>query len=103
MNFIDDVILGMLILLAVAAIRSRDLLGATAITGAYSLMMALLWVRMNAVDVAFTEAAVGAGISTVLMLAAISRVGRMEKPLEERLDPEAKCVTSPPEREEGTS
>ena len=65
--------------LAVAAVRQRDLLGATAVLGAYSLMMALLWCQMDALDVAFTEAAVGAGISTVLMLAALERVGRREQ------------------------
>lgn len=77
---LDALILAILVLLAVAAVKERDLLGATAITGVYSLMMALLWVRMNAVDVAYTEAAVGAGISTVLMLAALARVGRQERP-----------------------
>ncbi|MDA1194158.1 MAG: DUF4040 domain-containing protein [Planctomycetota bacterium] len=64
--------------LAVAAVRAHDLLAATAILGAYSLMMALLWCQMNALDVAFTEAAVGAGISTVLLLAALTRVGTQE-------------------------
>ena len=64
--------------LALAAVRVRNLLTATAILGAYSLMMALLWCQMNALDVAFTEAAVGAGISTVLMLAAIQRIGTKE-------------------------
>jgi multicomponent Na+:H+ antiporter subunit B len=68
-----------LIGLAVAAVRLRDLLAATAVLGAYSLMMALLWCQMNALDVGFTEAAVGAGISTVLMLAAIARIGRRER------------------------
>jgi len=75
----DDLILAMLIGLALAAVRVRDLLGAVAALGAYSLMMAVLWCRMNAVDVAFTEASVGAGISTVLMLAAVWRVGRRER------------------------
>ena len=42
-------------------------------------MGAILWATMNALDVAFTEAAVGAGISTVLLLAAISRVGAKEQ------------------------
>jgi multicomponent Na+:H+ antiporter subunit B len=65
--------------LAVAAVRLRDLLGATSVLGAYSLMMAVLWCQMNALDVAFTEAAVGAGISTVLMLAALGRIGRREQ------------------------
>ncbi len=65
--------------LAIAAVRVRNLLTATAILGAYSLMMALLWCQMNALDVGFTEAAVGAGISTVLMLAALFRIGRRER------------------------
>ncbi|MDF1700991.1 MAG: DUF4040 domain-containing protein [Planctomycetota bacterium] len=68
----------LLVGLAVAAVRVRDLLAATAILGAYSLMMAVLWCQMNALDVAFTEAAVGAGISTVLMLSALLRVGAKE-------------------------
>jgi len=75
----DLLILLILAVLAIGAVYLRDLLGATAVLGAYSLMMAVLWCRMNAVDVAFTEAAVGAGISTVLLLAAISRIGRHEK------------------------
>jgi len=74
----DVLILAILVGLAVAAVRVRDLLTATALLGAYSLMMALLWCTMNALDVGFTEAAVGAGISTVLMLAAISRIGSKE-------------------------
>jgi len=75
----DVLILAILVGLAVAAVRARDLLAATAILGAYSLMMALLWCTMNALDVGFTEAAVGAGVSTVLMLAAIWRVGNKEE------------------------
>ena len=71
----EHLILAILVGLAIAAVRTRDLLAATAILGACSLMMALLWCTMNALDVAFTEAAVGAGISTVLMLAALGRVG----------------------------
>jgi len=71
--------LAILVGLAIAAIRVRDLMASTAILGAYSLMMALLWCQMNALDVGFTEAAVGAGISTVLMLAALGRTGRREQ------------------------
>ena len=47
--------------------------------GAYSFMMCLLWVSMAAVDVAFTEATIGAGISTVLMIAAVFRTARRSK------------------------
>ena len=69
----------LLVGLAVAAVRTRDLLAAVGILGAYSLMMAVLWSQMNALDVAFTEAAVGAGIATMLLLAALLRVGAKEK------------------------
>ena len=75
----EVLILAVLVGLAVAAVRVRDLMAATAILGCYSLMMALLWCQMNALDVGFTEAAVGAGISTVLMLAALGRIGRREQ------------------------
>lgn len=75
----EDLILAILVALALAAVRLKDLLGAAAVLGAYSLLMALLWCRMNALDVGFTEAAVGAGVSTVLLLAAVNRVGRREQ------------------------
>ncbi|MFV1958657.1 MAG: DUF4040 domain-containing protein [Planctomycetota bacterium] len=89
----DDLILVILVGLALAAVRVRDLLGAVAALGAYSLMMAVLWCRMNAVDVAFTEASVGAGISTVLMLAAVWRVGRRERPVGPRPDGAGRAVS----------
>jgi len=57
----------------------RNLLAAVMLLGLYSLIMATLWVVLDAVDVAFTEAAVGAGITTVLMLLALSFTGRREK------------------------
>ena len=49
------------------------------LAGIYSLLSAGLFTIMDAVDVAFTEAAVGAGISTVLFLGALSLVGHQEK------------------------
>lgn len=52
--------------------RERNLFSAAMLTGIFSFLSAGLFVLMNAVDVAFTEAAVGAGISTVLILATLS-------------------------------
>ena len=75
---IDPFLLILLVLCAVAVIEARDLLSATIILGAYSLIMAIVWVRLNAVDVAFTEATVGAGITTVLLIAALARTRRRE-------------------------
>ncbi len=51
--------------------RSRSLFGVVILSGAYSFLMATVLVAMDAVDVAMTEASVGAGISTVLLLGAL--------------------------------
>lgn len=68
-----------LVLCAIAAISLRNLLSGVVVLGVYSLIMAVLWAEMNAVDVSFTEAAVGAGITTILFVAAISRTTRRSK------------------------
>ena len=49
------------------------------LSGVFSLLSALLFIIMDAVDVAFTEAVVGAGISTVLMLSTLTLTSRHEK------------------------
>jgi len=60
-------------------IRLRDLFAAVMLSGIFSLLAAGLFTVMDAVDVAFTEAAVGAGISTVLMVATLSITRRRER------------------------
>lgn len=76
---IDFVLLIFLVICALFAVITRDILSSIIVLGAYSLIMAVLWTRFNSVDVAFTEAAVGAGITTVLLLAALSRTARREE------------------------
>ena len=73
---IDMIVLTLVIFCGLGALAVKDLLGAAILFGAYSFMMCLLWAIMGAVDVAFTEAAVGAGVSTVLMVAAVFRTTR---------------------------
>jgi multicomponent Na+:H+ antiporter subunit B len=68
-----------LVIITVVIIRQRDLFTAVMLSGIFSLLCAGLFTVMDAVDVAFTEAAVGAGISTVLMLAALSMTSTKEK------------------------
>lgn len=75
----DLLILPMVIICAIAALTIRDLLSATVVFGAYSFLMCLLWTEMLAVDVAFTEAAVGAGVSTILMVATALHIKRKSK------------------------
>ena len=74
-----EIIMIIVIVLAIGAISVRDLLSAAILFGAYSFMMCLLWAIMGAVDVAFTEASVGAGISTILFVAAVFRTSRRSK------------------------
>ena len=76
---LDVIILTIVVVCALAAISVKDLLGAAVLFGAYSFMMCLLWAIMGAVDVAFTEASVGAGVSTVLFVAAVFHTTRRTK------------------------
>lgn len=76
---LDIIVLSMVLICGIAAISVKDLLGAGILFGAYSFMMCLLWSIMGAVDVAFTEASVGAGVSTVFIVAAVFRTTRRTK------------------------
>ena len=69
----------MLAATALAAIRLHDLFAVVMMFAIYSLLAAVVFVVLDAVDVAFTEAAVGVGISTILMLATLGLGGRWEK------------------------
>lgn len=61
---------------AVATILLRDVLAATVVFAGYGLGMALLYAVLLAPDVAMTEAAVGAGVTTVLLLLTLARTAR---------------------------
>jgi multicomponent Na+:H+ antiporter subunit B len=58
----------------------RDLFGVVMLFGVYSLLTAILFMDLDAVDVAFTEAAVGAGVTTVLLLSSLRLTRRWEAP-----------------------
>ena len=78
-TIVDEAVLILVIVCAIGALSIKDLLGAGILFGAYSFMMCVLWAVMGAVDVAFTEASVGAGVSTVLFIAAVFRTSRRTK------------------------
>ena len=69
---IDIVLLTFLLITAIAILRVRHLLAMAMLFGLYSLLVAGLFMVLDAPDVAFTEAAVGTGIATVLMLATLA-------------------------------
>jgi multicomponent Na+:H+ antiporter subunit B len=63
---------------AIAVLWIKSLFAVVMLFGIYSLLTASIFVTFDAVDVAFTEAAVGAGISTVLLLATLARTGHRQ-------------------------
>ena len=78
-SLINVALLAMLFVVAFSIIRMRNLFAIVMLSGVYSLISATWFVVLDAVDVAFTEAAVGAGISTALMLGAMLLTSRRAK------------------------
>ena len=60
---------------AIGALLVRDLIAAVIVFGAFSFFSAVLFAVLGAVDVAFTEAAVGGAITTLFFVAALYRTG----------------------------
>ncbi|MDD2295051.1 MAG: DUF4040 domain-containing protein [Eubacteriales bacterium] len=77
------ILLALLVLAALAVSASRKLLPAVIIFMSYSLVMSMVWMLLQAPDLAITEAAVGAGITSVLLFIALKRIGELERDLEE--------------------
>ena len=78
-TLIDIILLTFMGATAITILWLRSLLAVVMLSGIYSLLAASMFVALDAFDVAFTEAAVGAGISTVLMMATIALTGEKER------------------------
>ncbi len=76
---IEAILFGLLLVTALVIVRLRNLFAAAMLTGLFSLLSAGLFMLMDGVDVAFTEAAVGAGISTVLFVGTLALTGDQER------------------------
>ena len=87
--FLVTVMLG----IGIALLRTRTVIFTVVLTSAYSLIAALMFITLDAVDVAFTEASVGAGISTILFLAAMAYLPKEEeKNLNSQILPALSCM-----------
>ncbi len=75
-NFI---LLIILIIVVIVVAQIRDLLSAVILFTVFNLILSLLWQQMRAPDVAITEAALGAGVTAVLLVATISKTRRQER------------------------
>jgi len=83
-ELIDMALLLIMVVTALAFVVIRNLFAIVMLSGIFSLTAAVLYVVMDAVDVAFTEAAVGAGIATVLGLVVLSITGKPDEAPSER-------------------
>ena len=79
LQVLNIVLLVLLLATALAASLHRDLLVAVIIFSSYSFTMAIIWQMMHDTDLALTEIAVGAGITTVLFKITIFKTQRREK------------------------
>lgn len=79
MVILNVIIILFLIVCAIAVEKTKDLLSAVIIFSAYSLLMSVLWLLLKTPDVALTEAVIGAGVTSLLFVAVISKTKRYEK------------------------
>ena len=74
----EAILFALAIVIAMLIIRTKNLFACAMLSGIFSLLCTGIYTLVDAVDVAFTEAAVGAGVSTVLFLATLSLTGEKE-------------------------
>ena len=74
MEYFELLLLGLLVVCGVATCITRNLLSSIVIFMAYSVVMSILWAILRAPDLAVTEAAVGAGISSILMFLTLKKL-----------------------------
>lgn len=76
-------LLSFLVVCAISASLSKNLLNSILIFMSYSLIMSIIWILLESPDLAITEAAVGAGITTVLFLVTLKKIHAIMKEDEE--------------------
>lgn len=74
MTVFTCILLGFLVVCAIAASLSKNLLNTILIFMSYSLVMSIIWIILESPDLAITEAAVGAGVTTVLFLVTLKKI-----------------------------
>lgn len=89
----DLTLCGLILGVAVAAVSGRNLFSGVVFFIVYGLLLAIAWIRLDAVDVALAEAAIGAGLTGVLLVGATARLRRMKVPEAEAGSGRAHAVT----------
>lgn len=95
------ILLAGLLICAVAVTFSRNLLNSVLVFMGFSLVMSVVWILLESPDLAITEAAVGAGVTTVLFLATLKKIHAISNDADEaQYSEDAIDVTSDEEMEE---
>ena len=79
MKIFEYMLLAFLVLCAVSVSFSKNLLNSILIFMSFSLIMSIMWILLQSPDLAITEAAVGAGVTTILFLATLKKIHGMEE------------------------
>ena len=83
MDVIELMLLLLLLVCGIATCLSRNLLVSLVIFMAYSVMMSVVWILLQSPDLAITEAAVGAGITSILFFLTLRRINLIDKDAEQ--------------------
>lgn len=78
MIYLEFLMLAFLIFCAIATVRSKNLLSSIVIFMAFSAVMSLIWLILESPDLAITEAAVGAGVDTILFIVTLKRINALK-------------------------
>ena len=79
MTPIEIILLTFLVVAAIAVCATRHLLASVIIFMSYGIIMSVLWILLASPDLGITEAAVGAGISNILLFTVLKRIRVMEE------------------------
>ncbi len=85
MDIFQYILLGFLVVCAVAVSFSKNLLNSILIYMSYSLIMSIIWILLESPDLAITEAAVGAGVTSVLFFATLKKIHAMKEDDQEKI------------------
>lgn len=74
MHIFEYILMGFLIICAISVSFSKNLLNSILIFMSYSLVMSIIWILLESPDLAITEAAVGAGVTSVLFFVTLKKI-----------------------------
>ncbi|MBQ7868008.1 MAG: DUF4040 domain-containing protein [Clostridia bacterium] len=80
------IVLGFLVVCAIATCLTRNLLSSVIIFMAYSVLMSIVWMILQSPDLAITEAAVGAGVTSILFFVTLKKIHAIKPEEEDRHD-----------------